>query len=33
MIDVVLASASPARKKLLEAAGVKFSVHVSGVDE
>jgi len=33
MIAVVLASASPARKKLLEAAGVKFSVHVSGVDE
>lgn len=33
MVDVVLASASPARKKLLDAAGVKFSVEVSNVDE
>lgn len=32
-IDVVLASASPRRKELLEKAGVRFRVHVSEVDE
>ncbi len=32
-IDVILASASPRRKELLEKAGVKFSVRVSDVDE
>lgn len=32
-IDVILASASPRRKQLLEDAGVAFSVHASEVDE
>lgn len=32
-IDIVLASASPRRKELLEKAGVTFKVHVSEVDE
>lgn len=32
-IDIVLASASPRRKELLEKAGVVFQVHVSEVDE
>lgn len=32
-LEVVLASASPRRKALLEAAGVKFRVHVTEVDE
>ncbi len=31
--NVVLASASPSRKRLLEASGVEFEVIVSGVDE
>lgn len=32
-IDIILASASPRRKQLLEEAGVKFMVRVSPVDE
>lgn len=32
-IDVILASASPRRKQLLEEAGVRFTVHVSEADE
>lgn len=32
-IDVILASGSPRRKELLEQAGVRFTVHVSEVDE
>ena len=32
-VDIILASASPRRKQLLEDAGVAFSVHVSEVDE
>lgn len=32
-IDVILASGSPRRKQLLEEAGVRFTVHVSEVDE
>lgn len=33
MTEVVLASASPTRQRLLRAAGVAFSVEVAGVDE
>ena len=32
-LDIVLASASPRRKQLLEDAGVRFVVHASDVDE
>ena len=32
-LDIVLASASPRRKQLLEDAGVRFVVHASEVDE
>lgn len=32
-IDIILASASPRRKELLEKAGVKFQVHTCDVDE
>ena len=32
-IDIVLASASPRRRQLLEEAGVKFRVHVANADE
>ena len=31
--NIVLASASPSRKMLLEKAGIPFTVKVSGVDE
>ena len=30
---LILASASPARKKLLEDSGIMFDIHVSDVDE
>lgn len=33
MLDLILASASPRRRELLEQAGVAFSVHASEVDE
>lgn len=32
-IDIILASASPRRKQLLEEAGIRFTVHVSEADE